>query len=379
KSGSLTLSYRVIPQYELNRMHHVKYVTVPDFYFRLISAQDDKGTEITDLDVDSAAGIAVYLDGYLYHASASHLRFFDDLKKRNAIQESGQHISWTLTWDDLDLVDSDLIKDQANNKFIPDDVAFDLKAYNRNMRSMSSKFPAWTSENKLLQAPGLNSFTRLIYKLSNPFGKNEWKSESFGLAFLTSEILGACFAEKDRTKYQIRPDLVDCKQKAEKEMGVDFWTVSHFTFKAPFAYFNLIAQFETQSVNAFVGLNEVCDQDLPKDSWLKFWRLYNIYQQEVQCDKWSDVSETETVEASDESFFVYYDEIYHPVLRLLIQHGVAFEKEGSFIVNGIEAEAVLGWADKKIFIGGPDEDKAVFIKAGYKELTPDTFDVNLVL
>ena len=42
--------------------------------------------------------IAIFLDGYEYHAQSVH----DDLLKRQALLRSGQYWVWSLTWHDVE-------------------------------------------------------------------------------------------------------------------------------------------------------------------------------------------------------------------------------------------------------------------------------------
>jgi hypothetical protein len=50
----------------------------------------------------SRSEVAVYLDGYQFHASAEVNRLADDAVKRAAVRESGR-VVWNLTWDDIEL------------------------------------------------------------------------------------------------------------------------------------------------------------------------------------------------------------------------------------------------------------------------------------
>ena len=61
--------------------------TVPDY---LITRMDDRSPDV-----------AVYLDGYQFHASHQHNNIADDAAKRRAVRESGR-IVWNLVWEDVD-------------------------------------------------------------------------------------------------------------------------------------------------------------------------------------------------------------------------------------------------------------------------------------
>ena len=72
--------------------------TLPDFLFQ---RQDGPPLEV-----------AVYLDGYKFHASPEHNRLADDAQKRRALREQGTTV-WSLTWDDVEAFDQSLNRDVA--------------------------------------------------------------------------------------------------------------------------------------------------------------------------------------------------------------------------------------------------------------------------
>jgi hypothetical protein len=61
--------------------------TIPDFVIRRLDAA---GPEV-----------AVYLDGYQFHASPDHNNLLEDAEKRAGVRRSGRLV-WNLTWDDVD-------------------------------------------------------------------------------------------------------------------------------------------------------------------------------------------------------------------------------------------------------------------------------------
>src|SRR5690606_7039453 len=98
--------YIIRPQYELGPANGVKYNTRADFYISLTCIEKN-GIEIKDEDLlSSVKDIAIYLDGYTYHATEENCRFFDDLKKRKAIVDSNAITTWTLTWSDIEKFDA---------------------------------------------------------------------------------------------------------------------------------------------------------------------------------------------------------------------------------------------------------------------------------
>ncbi len=81
--GDATRRYRVDEQAGISTTPN----TVPDFVIRRM---DDKAPEI-----------AVYLDGFQFHASAEHNNLAADARKRAGVRSSGRLV-WSLTWDDVE-------------------------------------------------------------------------------------------------------------------------------------------------------------------------------------------------------------------------------------------------------------------------------------
>jgi len=88
-AGAYVVSYVIRPQYALGPAQEVPYNTRADFFITLAGIEKD-GRPVNDAELLNAAKeMAIYLDGYTYHATAENFRFPDDLKKRAAIAGSG--------------------------------------------------------------------------------------------------------------------------------------------------------------------------------------------------------------------------------------------------------------------------------------------------
>lgn len=83
-------AWKVIPQYELGAKQGITLASRPDFIIKPL--RPSKGLPI-----------AVFLDGFAYHADTAldNNRIASDLAKRNAIRMSGKYLVWSLTWADL--------------------------------------------------------------------------------------------------------------------------------------------------------------------------------------------------------------------------------------------------------------------------------------
>jgi DEAD/DEAH box helicase domain-containing protein len=67
------------------------------------------GESIQIDDLQRIPSIAVYLDGYQYHATKESNRFIGDIQKRISIVDTGRYLTWTLTWEDLNYFEAMLI------------------------------------------------------------------------------------------------------------------------------------------------------------------------------------------------------------------------------------------------------------------------------
>ena len=91
---SSTLTFRTSPDTApwTMRPQQFMYGTIPDFYFERADTADN--------------AVAVYLDGYTYHASERNNRVADDHAKRQRLRDEGITV-WSLTWDDLEAYEAE--------------------------------------------------------------------------------------------------------------------------------------------------------------------------------------------------------------------------------------------------------------------------------
>jgi DEAD/DEAH box helicase domain-containing protein len=89
-------NYLVEPQVALGADQNVSRMSIADFVF------------YPERQVPGELPVAVFTDGFEYHADAGNLRVGADLAQRMAIARSGRFHVWSLTWDDVDAVARDL-------------------------------------------------------------------------------------------------------------------------------------------------------------------------------------------------------------------------------------------------------------------------------
>lgn len=376
-SGNKELVYEIRPQVELGPLDGVQYTTITDFMITLISLKVNGVEEIEVLS--SYKPIAIYLDGYQYHASLENNRFIQDVRKRKSILDSNKYHVWILTWRDLELFDDPLVEKAKNgsdgiyDKYegeIPKEVKQKLKAH-----------PLTASRSSTLQECK-NNFQRFI-----------WFLENIADSRLTSMVGYFTFCFQSNYPQNCLSTIL-----ANKFINDAQKTFSDFTSapsKDGFMYINLISKddfFEYRILQKLIDLEYLGrlfikddESEYNKDSWELFWSIFNLVQfsfNNMGITFLNDLTtETQEDEPEADAIFDNFDEKYHPVVRELLKRNIAINKDDYFYLknedNQIIAEAFLGLPDYKIVIDAlSDESSIHFISAGYKVYTLDTFDIS---
>ena len=151
-NGSVT--YLIRPQVSLGEKDGVEISTRTDFYFKCIELVRN-GQIINDLDeLMSFKDMSIYLDGYTYHASKEHLRFYDDIDIRESIGKTPNIRHWSLSWSDV----LNFEKGEKDNLFID-------KTKYRGTLKLIDQLPVSKNTDKGLVNCN-NSIKRLLWVLS---------------------------------------------------------------------------------------------------------------------------------------------------------------------------------------------------------------------
>ncbi len=381
-SGEYTFYYVIRPQYELGPSEGVKFKTRSDFYITLTGIEKD-GIPVEDESLlSSAKSIAIYLDGYTYHATKENCRFFNDLQKRLAIVESGDNISWTLSWSDIEKFDGvEKETDITTKEFKRDSLYLDKNKYKNTIKKYES-IPYWkTFRSELIDSR--NSLERLLWLLSNPLDLNKSK-EKIGLLLSLRQIeFASPSVDEDKiAEVLTTPSIkVDVSLQAKNKASGKFFIFPELPGISDFASLLTAVQLIDLSIKSTLSVNEIANT-LDKAQWESFWQLFNLIQS--NCEFINELNQTEAEpEPKNEidekySCLQYHDEELHGIVKQLIDNNIPFNKDGGFYIEheGNYAEAMLGFNEKKIFIRALSEaDKKTFELAGYKEVEPDNFNI----
>ncbi len=281
-SGDYSFYYVIRPQFELGPTNGVKYNTRSDFYISLSSIEKD-GIAIEDDGIlSSVKGIAIYLDGYTFHATEENCRFFDDLKKRVAIVESNSIISWSLTWSDIEKFDAiEKENDNQSKEFKRDSLFIDKIKYRSSVDALRQILGNACLNDSLFTCK--NSFERLIWLLSNPLEVKS-RNKKIGLMLaLHQQQFGTPSTDNDIIDEFLNDPLkiIDNSLMAKDRTNGNFYVLPEVFIIADFSTLKVAVKISDLSVKSSIVVNNITGT-LDKQTWERFWQLYNLIQEMPQ-------------------------------------------------------------------------------------------------
>jgi DEAD/DEAH box helicase domain-containing protein len=384
-NGDYSFYYVIRPQFELGPAEGVKYKTRSDFYISLTSIEKERIPLNDDL-ISSAKGIAVYLDGYTFHATKENCRFYNDLQKRNAIVESGDKITWSLSWSDIEKFDAiEKVNDPLSKQFKRDTLSVDSTKYNTTI-DIYKRIPYWSKYNSDFMLTK-NSMERLCWLLANPLEEQFTKQK----IALVLEIQQTTFATPSTEENELngiirKPSVVidQTVQAANKNQG-NFYNLPDHQLNYDFASLVFGIRLNDLKIKGAFSVTEL-QENLEKENWEKFWQLYNLIQQDCILVNETNDEVIQSINPIDQigkyDCLKYHEEDLHEIVKQLIDNNIPFNEEGGFFIEyeGIYAEAMFGFKNQKIVIQPlSNEDRKVFKAAGYKEINSNEFKISEII
>lgn len=354
-------TYLVRPQVRLGASEGVPLTTRPDFLVVPEGSQTWQGPRWE--------GLAVFLDGYTYHATPENPRFASDLAQRRAVGASGRYLTWTLTWQDLSLFLAEGAKGQDELAELEKTAAMTRERFHNHPRHPNMK---------PVQASCRNAMDRLLALLKDP--------EVFE-ADLSGYLCGF-YREGVRDAMEVS-QVLDylAGQEVEQAVGARPGPGKWFGLEGINPGSSLVPWRGAGSWEGLAFRSAVAgevDGFLPLGEWQAFWRRWNLLQwfdEPLETGKEHGGEEKKDT-VFDEEVFTYFDAVYHPIVRFCMEHGIAFDRDGTFVLMDGEvvlAEAVMGFRDRNLVIGPMDEENAaVFRHHGFAVDEPDNFDTKLL-
>ncbi|SEH05045.1 putative ATP-dependent helicase Lhr [Candidatus Venteria ishoeyi] len=361
------ISFHIRPQVNLGQSDGIEFHTRTDFL--MICTEFVVNNELIQ-DLYGIPRIAIYLDGYQYHASKEHNRFITDFQKRKSIVNSRNHFSWTLTWADIELFDAELNNNEVIEKgdFLAERLKIDSYTKTKStilkaVRRESSSINSYT-----------NNFSRLLESIKLLNDINILKKDiSLYMSFFQKQLFNPSFA----------PEKVD---EAINNANHDNYCIANKTLNGlipasivdenPLFNLNLAVNIDTSKIFGQYKLKHI--EDINKDHWNTFWIIYNLLQFFELKEKAELVDEIKELSSNLNLAEIQgqFDSNYHPIIEKLYNCGQLKSEEDEIKLYSLtdnkgdvlaEAEFIIESLKKVVNPFSP-EDKSVFTKYGFKEI-----------
>ena len=274
---------------------------------------------------DYLRSIAVYMDGYQYHASSKHNVFAKDFIKRQSIEHSKQFMSVTMSWADMNKFEDTEHKEDSV-----------IDRHNGDLLNKLGK-NAWRDRR--------NSMERLLYVLGHLWEPKKLKDS------LLMYMIGL------QTSMSASINLFPMQPWASLCVKVDMTNKT------------IVPHFE-------VPIDCQPEEGLPEELWQDFWRVYNLVSlyQGIETEAPPAATENDQWEEIADEF----DDELHEIVIDLLKQGIEFEHTAGIAIKNAkgkkvcEAELV---SVKHKFVFFPDDEDAA-IAEGYTVFDPENFSVN---
>jgi DEAD/DEAH box helicase domain-containing protein len=365
--------YRIRPQVSLGPAEGLERTTRADFLISLAEVREDK-QPVWNSSTDEVLPIAVYLDGYTYHARQGNLRVKDDFEIRHSIVQTGRMLTWTLTWGDLDRFEA-LEPDKRKD-------ALAWTASYKAGKAALQRLPAWSD----LQKPfteAHNSMDRLLFRLKHPDLPRMKMRRALSLLMLQRQFGFPSIVEGEIESW-LQPGADVPSSKVDVVQDGRFYIFPDLQWRmSGFADTIVAVRLRDLEIRAAVHLYDM-HASIDKSQWEQCWQLYNMVQEEAELtiDAFHKVPMDEEEQGqSIQELLDIYDASVHEVVRKLHAAGIRLDPDGgtSVMHNGEMADAHIVLEAYKIFFMPFDEHaRNLLISLGYRECPVDGFDISML-
>lgn len=359
------ISFHIRPQVNLGNSDGIEFHSRTDFLVICTEFMVD-GKSVKDLY--QIPRIAIYLDGYQFHASKEHNRFLTDFEKRKSIANSNNHFSWTLSWDDIELFDAKLNEKEIIEN---DDYLNDRLKEEAFSKAKSALLKATNRTTDSIQGFD-NNFGRLLELLKQINDIELIKKDiALYLSFFQKQLFSPSYAP-DNITGAIEATSMENYCKTNKTLH----GLIHSSVVDSALLFDLKVAVNIGQALIYGRYNFKQPEEIEKEEWNTFWILFNLLQF-FELNKMDDKTEEFKEKSSElnlEDILSNFDISFHPFIEKLYAMGKIKTESDEINLYSLTdsrgdsiAEADLIIHHLKLVIDPfSDKDKAVFQKNGYQ-------------
>lgn len=370
------LGFHIRPQVYLAQNEGVVHATRADFLIICTEARI-MGKKIADVDLAMVPKVAVYMDGYQYHASSEHNYFTNDFKKRQAINATSEYTTWTLTWDDMEKFDERfLAQNEQKNR---SDFLYDKLLEDGFVDTFSDLRKKTGAQDVIKLYEAHNSLERLLKFLQFPLPASPHFTGSWALylGLFQQKLWLPSYAPQDLLKAM--DDTHHQENYHAATNARDGWVLFDGVARNPVFALKTLVNLPLRQAASRLELLQT--KALDKSTWNAFWNIYNLIQF-FPINNFSallphiGLPEVPPSGESDydlDGLLKLFDEVYHETLRHLVASGKVSTTQDEIGLNVLlddngkqlaEANLIID-EQKLVFAPLSEEDKQVFVQAGY--------------
>lgn len=356
--------YWIRPQVVLGPKDGIAYSTRTDFLI-VCGSYRYQGEEYQD----RIKKVAVYLDGYQYHASEDHNVFERDINIRKAIVDQPKFTTWTLTWEDLNLFQKQLEGDKSTSDEIAQKFKSDfLPHYSKLLQTINA-------EDRVNYALASNNVDRILFALTHP--TSIWnKSWFYYLGSWTNKFLEPSF----------NPEQLDLivANKLTQDSFIRENRVKDFNALVPVQY-NYTYYFGEWKIWVNMGKQQIIHlannasfEHIDKAQWQFYWSLFNVFQSSDVAVLNNEQTENESSAEWKSEVLEMYESYLHPLIDKAITRGFINQTNSDYLDSWLDDDGnVLADADfilpslKIVINPNSQESERILQKAGFTIYNPE--------
>lgn len=258
------ITYIIRPQVSLGEKDGLAISTRSDFYFKCIEIERN-GSIITDIgELTAFKDVAIYLDGYTYHASEKHMRFYNDLAIRNSIAKTPNIASWSFSWNDVVLFEAEKEEDRE------DFLSSNKNRYSKTIKRLKSIPIAASLNQGLLNTK--NSIERLLWYLSN--SSNENLNSEIGLLCASFQEQFGKFVVTEKDAELLLNAKTNLKSIQKAKPSADTYMLSDLTSANELYKSRILVKVKNLHLLSQIDVSEL--EQIDKSVWEEFLRIYSL-------------------------------------------------------------------------------------------------------
>ncbi|WP_452228964.1 DEAD/DEAH box helicase [Lacinutrix sp. MEBiC02404] len=359
--GDIEAHYWIRPQINLGPKDGIAYSTRTDFLI-VCGSYLYKGKDYKY----QVPKIAIYLDGYQYHASLEHNVFERDVNIRKSIALQPEFRTWTLTWKDLDVFQKIIEGDNG----VADELA---TIFNANYLSNYNKLISTVIDDERINYALPNSnFQRLWQQLETPQISLFEKSWYTYLGSWTTKLLEPSFDPSSLDLLLSKELSFDSYIKNNRIKDFDGLIPLEVEVSYPFIDWKSWVNIRKKDIFNQVVVKNTSIID--KQEWEKFWHIFNLFQSGSFVA--SKNNKTIIVEVDEIDLFLDLESLYesylHRIIKEAIEKGIITIANSEFLDSWVDddgnilADAELVLSSAKIAINpNSAESTKIFEKGGF--------------